>query len=161
LVLCPAKLQEDRKNVLDKYSINVEVASIDSIKKIISKKRYDKIKYVLIDESHKFKDPNTERYPLLQEFIHRTGKKLILLSATPLNLNGRDVYHQIKLFHQGEITELPITPNHLYQFFSKYENGETQLSDVLAELMVRRTRLHIKNNYKQDLKRIGSFPDRV
>ena len=161
LILCPAKLQEERRNVLGKYSINAEVASIDSLKKIGSKKRYNKIKYVLIDESHKFKDPNTQRYPLLQEFIHSTDKKLILLSATPLNLNGRDVYHQIKLFHKGETTELPITPWHLYQFFKKYEKGETQLSDVLAELMIRRTRLHIKKNYKQDLKRIWAFPTRV
>lgn len=161
LVLCPAKLQEEWKTVLDKYSINAEVASIDSLPKIASKTRYNKIKYVLIDESHKFKDPNTMRYPLLQEFIHRTDKKLILLSATPLNLNWRDVYHQIKLFHKWEITNLPIIPNHLYQFFQKYEKGETQLSDVLAELMVRRTRLHIKKHYASDMKIIWSFPTRI
>jgi len=86
---------------------------------------------VLVDESHKFKDPNTQRYPMLQEFIHRTNKKLVLLSATPLNLDGRDVYHQIKLFHKGEDTNLPISPNHLYQFFKKYENGEVELGNIL------------------------------
>lgn len=161
LILCPSKLQEERKHVIGHYGINADVMSIDGLKNIINKKRYDKVQYVLIDESHKFKDPNTQRYPMLQEFIHRTDKKLILLSATPLNLNGRDVYHQIKLFHKWDFTELPIAPNHLYEFFKKYEKWETHLSDVVAELMVRRTRLHIKNQYKKDLERIGVFPDRV
>lgn len=161
LVLAPAKLIKEREKSLRKFGVNAEVKSIDGLHTVIDNSTYDNIKYVLVDESHKFKDPNTQRYPILQEFIHRTDKKLILLSATPLNLDGRDVYHQIKLFHKGEDTNLPISPNHLYQFFKKYENGEVELGNILWELMVRRTRLHIKRYYQKDMKRMDKwFPHR-
>ena len=161
LVLAPAKLIKEREKSLRNFGVNAEVKSIDWLSQIIENPSYDNIKYVLVDESHKFKDPNTQRYPMLQEFIHRTNKKLILLSATPLNLNGRDVYHQIKLFHKWEQTNLPISPNHLYQFFKKYEDGEVELGNVLWELMVRRTRLHIKRYYPKDMERMKKwFPKR-
>ena len=162
LILAPAKLQKEWKKVTRNFWVNAEVASIDGLHNIVTDKSFDKVKYVLVDESHKFKSPNTQRYPLLQEFIHRTNKSLILLSATPLNLNWWDVYNQIKLFHKWERTNLPITPNHLYQFFKWYENWECDLSTVLWELMVRRTRLHIKRFYWKDMKRMGKdFPKRV
>lgn len=161
LVLAPAKLIKEREKALRNFGVNAEVKSIDGLGNIIENSSYDNVKYVLVDESHKFKDPNTQRYPMLQEFIHRTNKKLILLSATPLNLDGRDVYHQIKLFHKGEDTNLPISPNHLYQFFKKYENGEVELGNILWELMVRRTRLHIKRYYQKDMERMDKwFPQR-
>lgn len=161
LVLAPAKLIKEREKALRNFGVNAEVKSIDWLNNIIENSSYDNVKYVLVDESHKFKDPNTQRYPMLQEFIHRTDKKLILLSATPLNLDGRDVYHQIKLFHKGENTNLPISPNHLYQFFKKYENGEVELGNILWELMVRRTRLHIKRYYQKDMERMDKwFPQR-
>lgn len=161
LILSPAKLQKEWTKAIRKFHVNAEVKSIDGLESIINDSSFDDVKYVLVDESHKFKDPNTQRYPLLQEFIHRTNKKLILLSATPLNLDGWDVYHQIKLFHKGEETELPISPNHLYQFFKEYEQWEVQLSNILWELMVRRTRLHIKRYYEKDMKRMGQgFPER-
>lgn len=161
LVLAPAKLIKEREKALRNFGVNAEVKSIDGLGSIIENSSYDNVKYVLVDESHKFKDPNTQRYPMLQEFIHRTDKKLILLSATPLNLDGRDVYHQIKLFHKGEDTNLPISPNHLYQFFKKYENGEVELGNILWELMVRRTRLHIKRYYQKDMERMQKwFPQR-
>ena len=162
LVLCPAKLQKEWKIVLRHFWVNAEVQSIDSLKSVVEEKSYDKVKYVLVDESHKFKDPNTQRYPLLQEFIHRTDKSLIMLSATPLNLNWWDIYHQIKLFHKWETTELPIYPRHLHQFFKRYEDWLCDLSNLLWELMVRRTRLHIKRYYWEDMKRMWKdFPKRV
>lgn len=161
LVIAPAKLIKEREKALRKFNVNAEVKSIDWMEKVVNDPSYDNVKYVLVDESHKFKDPWTARYPLLQEFIHRTNKKLVLLSATPLNLDGWDVYHQIKLFHKGEETNLPITPNHLYQFFKAYENGEVELWNILWELMVRRTRLHIKRYYDKDMQRMQKwFPQR-
>lgn len=162
LVLCPAKLQKEWKIVLRHFWVNAEVQSIDALKNVVEDKSYDNVHYVLIDESHKFKDPNTQRYPLLQEFIHRTNKNLIMLSATPLNLNWWDIYHQIKLFHKWEITDLPIYPRHLRQFFKRYEEWRCDLSNLLWELMVRRTRLHIKRYYWEDMKRMHKdFPKRV
>lgn len=162
LVIAPAWLKDNWESAIDKFWINAKVISQDSLDKVIDDKNYDNFKYVLVDESHKFKDKNSNRYVKLQEFIHKTDKKLILLSATPLNLNGWDIYNQIKLFHKWDDTELPITPNHLYQFFKEYENWYADISDIMKELMVRRTRLQIKRDYKDDLEKHNlSFPKRI
>lgn len=162
LIISPAWLMNNWQEAIDKFWINANIVSQDNLDKIIDDKNYDKFKYILVDESHKFKDKNSNRYVKLQEFIHKTNKQLILLSATPLNLNGWDIYNQIKLFHKWEETKLPITPNHLYKFFKEYEIWKTDISDVMKELMVRRTRLQIKKYYRDDLeKRDLAFPDRV
>ena len=160
LIISPAWLKDNWQDAIDKFWVNANIISQDSLDKVIDDKNYDKFKYVLVDESHKFKDKNSNRYVKLQEFIHKTNKKLILLSATPLNLNWWDIYNQIKLFHIWEETKLPITPNHLYQFFKDYEKWKTDISDIMKELMVRRTRLEITKNYKEDLKTLA-FPKRV
>ncbi len=162
LVIAPAWLIENWEDALNKFQINAKVISQDSLDKVIKDKHYDKFQYVLVDESHKFKDKNSNRYVKLQEFIHKTNKKLILLSATPLNLNGWDIYNQIKLFHKWDETELPITPSHLYQFFKEYEKWNADISDIMKELMVRRTRIQIKRDYEEDLKKHNlSFPQRI
>lgn len=162
LIISPAGLISNWQDTIDKFWINANIISQDSLDKVIDDKNYDKFRYVLVDESHKFKDKNSNRYVKLQEFIHKTNKQLILLSATPLNLNGWDIYNQIKLFHKWEETKLPITPNHLYKFFKEYEEWKSDISDIMKELMVRRTRLQIKKYYRDDLeKRDLAFPTRV
>lgn len=162
LIIAPAWLKDNWQDAIDKFWVNANIISQDSLDKVIDDKNYDKFKYVLVDESHKFKDKNSNRYVKLQEFIHKTNKKLILLSATPLNLNWWDIYNQIKLFHIWEETKLPITPNHLYQFFKDYEKWKTDISDIMKELMVRRTRIQIKTDYSEDLKKNNlAFPERV
>lgn len=162
LIISPAWLINNWQEAIDKFGINANIVSQDNLDKIIGDKNYDKFRYVLVDESHKFKDKNSNRYVKLQEFIHKTNKELILLSATPLNLDWWDIYNQIKLFHKWEDTKLPITPNHLYKFFKLYDDWKADISDIMKELMVRRTRLQIKKYYKDDLeKRDLSFPERV
>ncbi len=162
LIISPSWLINNWQEAINKFGINANIVSQDNLDKILDDKNYDTFRYVLVDESHKFKDKNSNRYVKLQEFIHKTNKELILLSATPLNLNGWDIYNQIKLFHKWEDTKLPIFPNHLYKFFKLYEDKKADLSDIIKELMVRRTRLHIKKYYKEDLeKRDLSFPERV
>jgi len=161
LCLVPPKLIKNWEQVARKFHANVEIRSIYDLEKIYQDSSYDSFEYVLIDESHKFKDKNSSRYAMLQEFIHKTHKKLVLLSATPLNLNWWDIYNQIKLFHIWDKTKLPIHPSNLKEFFKLYEKWQTNLSDILTELMVRRTRLEVKNNYKDDLKKHNlTFPDR-
>ncbi len=65
--------------------------------------------FVLVDESHNFRHSDTQRYHVLQEFL-KTGCRCCFLTATPRNKGAWDIYHQIKLFHQDEQTDLPITP---------------------------------------------------
>jgi superfamily II DNA/RNA helicase len=60
------------------------------------------------------------------------------------------VYNQIKLFHPDDLTDLPISPPNLREFFRGIEQKEKRLPDVLVHLLIRRTRNHILRWYGFD-----------
>jgi hypothetical protein len=98
------------------------------------------------DESHDFRHPDTQRYKLMQNFLS-TGHRCCFLTATPRNKSAWDVYHQIKLFHQGDKTDLPVDPPNLKEYFRLIEKDEKKLPDLLANILIRRTRNHILRWY--------------
>src|SRR5258708_5003676 len=65
---------------------------------------------ILVDESHNFRNRNAQRYENLERILaanNRRGKasgepkKLILLTATPINNNVFDLYNHVNLFTGG------------------------------------------------------------
>ena len=85
----------------------------------------------------------------MQTFLS-TGRHCCLLTATPRNQSAWDVYHQIKLFHQQETTDLPVDPPHLKNYFRMIERGERNLPALLSNILTRRTRNHILRWYGYD-----------
>ena len=74
--------------------------------------KYKDRDFVLIDESHNFRYPDTQRYKIVQQFL-ATGRRCCFLTATPRNKTAWDVYYQIKLFHQDDKTDVKShVPNH-------------------------------------------------
>ncbi|MFH1087200.1 MAG: DEAD/DEAH box helicase [Chloroflexota bacterium] len=105
--------------------------------------------FVLIDESHNFRYPDTQRYKVVQQFLS-TGRRCCFLTATPRNKTAWDVYYQIKLFHQDDKTDLPIDPPDIKQYFKLIEKGDKKLPDLLSNVLIRRTRNHILRWYGFD-----------
>ncbi len=52
--------------------------------------------FVLVDEAHHVRNPNTRRYPALARFC--TGVPVLLLSATPVHNSVQELRHQLGLF---------------------------------------------------------------
>ncbi len=102
---------------------------------------------MLIDESHNFRHHSSQRYEVMADFLSRGLKKVCLLTATPRNRGAGDVYNQIKLFHQDDITQLPIDPPNLKEYFKLIEKGQKRLQDLLVHILIRRTRRHILRWY--------------
>lgn len=73
-----------------------------------------------------------------------------MLTATPRNKSAWDIYHQLKLFHQDDKTDLPIYPPDLKEYFRLVEEGEKKLPDLLSHILIRRTRNHILRFYGFD-----------
>ena len=105
--------------------------------------------FVLVDESHNFRHHDTQRYRVLQSFL-ATGRRCCFLTATPRNKSAWDIYHQIKLFHPEDPTDLPIDPPNLRTYFRQVEKGEKNLPDLLGNILIRRTRNHILRWYGFD-----------
>ncbi|HNC43176.1 MAG TPA: helicase-related protein, partial [Acidobacteriota bacterium] len=156
LVICPAPLIGMWERYNEVYQLNARVLSIgllveteNDAASILNDVMYRDRDFVLVDESHNFRHPDTQRYRLLQQFL-AAGKRCCFLTATPRNKSAWDVYHQIKLFHQEEMTDLPVDPPNLREYFKLVENNNRHLPDLLSNILIRRTRNHILRWYGYD-----------
>jgi superfamily II DNA/RNA helicase len=157
LILCPAPLVEMWERYNEVYQLNARVLSMGYLREsgdgglglLVADSLYRDRDFLLVDESHNLRHSDTQRYKLVQEFLV-SGKPCCFLTATPRNKSAWDVYHQIKLFHQEEKTDFPIDPPNLKEYFRLIERGERKLQDLLANILIRRTRNHILRWYGFD-----------
>lgn len=172
---------------IDKYACFV---SNGSLGKVLDDDNYkywnaDEYDLVLVDEAHKFRNHTTGAFQQLQEICKmprvETGnipgykKKVMLISATPMNNTPADLYYQISMFQDPRRCTIDGVPN-LTAFFSplvvefrkfrKQENFDVKQFKKLAErvrdrvikpLTVRRTRTDIESipRYNKD---VHGFP---
>ncbi|MDP8203069.1 MAG: helicase-related protein [Candidatus Tenebribacter mawsonii] len=158
LVICPAALTEMWERYNEVYELNARILSTGFLREDpekVSNILLDDIKFrdrdfVLIDESHNFRNNDTQRYRILEQYLSFGRIRCCMLTATPRNKNIWDVYNQLKLFHQEELTDMPIDPPNLRSYFKLIESGERQLPSMLSNLLIRRTRNHILRFYGYD-----------
>lgn len=154
LIICPKALEDMWEGYNEIYHLNARVLPMsllkargeEDINMLLENVKYRDRDIVLVDESHNFRHHTTQRYQILQTFLS-TGRKCCFLTATPRNKTAWDIYHQIKLFHLDDKTDLPIEPPDLKQYFKAIEKGERKLPDILAHILIRRTRRHILRWY--------------
>lgn len=157
LIICPAPLVDMWEGYNERYDLNARVLSMGYLKEsddtmlniLMDNIRYKDRDFLLLDESHNFRYPDTQRYRILQQFL-ATGKHCCFLTATPRNKTAWDVYHQIKLFHQDDKTYLPIDPPDLRHYFKLIETGDRKLQDLLGNILRRRKRNDVLKWYGYD-----------
>jgi len=157
LIICPPSLIEMWERYNEVYQLNARVLSMgllkeddeSGVKVLLDDFKYKDRDFVLIDESHNLRHNTTQRYKVLETFL-AAGKRCCLLTATPRNKSAWDIYHQLKLFHQDDKTDLPIDPPDLKEYFRLVEKGEKKLPELLSHILIRRTRNHILRFYGFD-----------
>ncbi|MGP8199379.1 MAG: helicase-related protein [Limisphaerales bacterium] len=157
LILCPAPLTDMWERYNEVYQLNARVLSMGFLREaddgspntLLENVLFKDRDFVLIDESHNLRHRDTQRYKVVEAFLS-TGRRCCFLTATPRNKSAWDVYSQIKLFHHDDKTDLPVDPPDLKQYFKLIEDGERQLPDLLANILIRRTRNHILRWYGFD-----------
>ena len=112
--------------------------------------RYRALDFVLIDESHNFRNTGSQRYHVLESYLATGDRRVVMLTATPRNQSVWDIYNQLHLFHHGDLTDLPIDPPNLRTYFALVEKGQRRLPALLANVLIRRTRQHILRWYGYD-----------
>lgn len=150
LIICPKTLEEMWNDYNDTFDLNAIVLPMSMLvngSPVLTGKKYQDRDFILVDESHNFRHHSSQRYEVLQEFLMRGSRKVCLLTATPRNKGAIDVYNQIKLFHHDDITDIPIDPPNLKDYFKKIDKGERKLQDLLVHVLIRRTRKHILRWY--------------
>ena len=177
LIICPPVLVDYWKNVMSDFDVVADVWSLGKLEHIIEAReklaRYD---YVFIDEAHRFRNAKTEGYEQLHQICR--DKKVILISATPINNYASDIENQIYLFQAKHNSNIIPNIKNLEGFFSRLrsklgqfdkgspeyftqlrKNSEEIRDKLLRHVMVRRTRGEIKEYYAKDLEEQGlKFP---
>ncbi len=155
LIICPKPLVEMWQEYNARYDLTAEILPMSMLQAgergvdVLDDPRYRDRDLVLIDESHNFRHHSTQRYEELSNFLGR-GQKVCLVTATPRNTRAMDIYNQMKLFHPEEVTDLPVEPPNLREYFTQVEKGERRLEDLLTHVIVRRRRRDILRWYGRD-----------
>lgn len=159
LILCPQSLVRMWQHYNEAYELNANVLSMGMLRIdrdhpdyniLLDDERYAERDFVLIDESHNFRNLDNQRYKLLENYLQTGERRCALLTATPRNRAIWDIYNQLKLFHPGERTRIPINPPHLHNFMEAVEKGEQKAASLLSNIMVRRTRMDVLRWYGYD-----------
>lgn len=174
LVICPPVLKPYWEDALRTFYVHS--SKVVSSGKLVEITDYAKYSYVIVDESHRFRNEKTQSYEILKKIC--LGKKVILLSATPLNNKLDDLLAQIKLFQKGRDSTIPGVAN-LEAFFRRQSKALAELNPakredkaqaeriaalvrdkILKHVMIRRTRKEVSKYFGEDIVKNGlKFPD--
>ncbi len=118
----------------------------------------DVYRFVIIDEAHAYRNVDNTWYAALDRLMGGTPKKLLLLTATPVNNSLWDLHNLFLLFarHDSAFNGEPLRIPSLRKFFaesgaSKSENiSEAKLFPLIDALTVRRDRAFIKERYRNE-----------
>ncbi|MFA5228685.1 MAG: helicase-related protein [Candidatus Paceibacterota bacterium] len=170
LILCPANLQTMWRKYVNKYDLK---ADIHSMAKPIDENNVRHYDLIIIDESHNLRNSNGKRYQNIKRLINLQNCKVLMLTATPYNMDFTDLGNQLKLFLKDD-TDLGIQPEQYIrslggerEFSKKHEdyirsikafdrsNEPDDWRELMRLFLIRRTRTFIKENYakEDDLKK--------
>ena len=175
LFICPPVLVDYWRGVLQEFDVSrCDVESLGKLDRIIEKGT-DKYSYIFIDEAHRFRNSATESFTQLHQICR--GKKVVLISATPINNYTSDIENQIYLFQSkqsGTINGIKNIEGFFRGLNSKLAQKEkgtaeyrTQMREnskiirdrLIREVMIRRTRGEVQEYYSDDLEKQGlHFP---
>jgi superfamily II DNA or RNA helicase len=158
LVICPAPLVEMWEHYNEAYHLNARVLSMGMLREddewgpewMLHDERYRYRDFVLVDESHNFRNTGSQRYRVLQTFLSTGDRRCVFLTATPRNKSVWDIYNQLRLFHPTDVTQIPIDPPDLRSYIKLVEEKERRLPALLSHLLIRRTRAHVLRWYGHD-----------
>ncbi|MDR0486427.1 MAG: hypothetical protein LBH29_06875 [Elusimicrobiota bacterium] len=138
---------------------------------------------VIIDEAHKYRNPQTFDYIRLHQLCQ--GNKVILLTATPYNNRPQDLYSLIKLFqipgkstikttnnlgadfdsiiaeYNKEYKKAQKSPKDAAEFDAFVKKITKKMLSIISPVIIRRSRKDLEANtrYREDLKKQKmSFP---
>ncbi|MDD4533979.1 MAG: helicase-related protein [Prevotella sp.] len=197
LVVYPPALEDNWKGTFKLFGIrkHAQFVTNGSLSKILEgKDQYkDKEDYdlIIVDEAHGFRSDSASKYDELQKIckapcsnpglLRSIQKRIMLLSATPLNNRPEDLLNQLLLFQNSQTCTIDGVPN-LKAFFTPFimdykklmkerenrnvtEDVDKLYDDirkkVIDKVTVRRTRNNIINDidYNNDIKEQGiTFP---
>ncbi|HPR17461.1 MAG TPA: helicase-related protein [Candidatus Cloacimonadota bacterium] len=189
LIITPPAIRKNWQDTFDQFGMdNYKIITNGSTHKVSNPEKYD---LIIVDEAHTFRNDTAQAYTNLQILCKTptkyrladskmANKKIILVSATPLNNRPEDIRNLVYLFQDGRDSTLEMS--NLNQFFTRKIEAYKKIKDeqdiaivqkqvakiyeeirekVISPLTIRRTRTDLRNNndYWKDITNQGiEFP---
>jgi len=165
IIVCPASVDQPlwrpalvdigvSENIIHHEELGKEDLDFNYLEDKLHFKLED-IALIVIDESHNFRNPFSNRYENLFTLIEKASvkqkPKILLLTATPMNNTHWDLYFQLmliarnnkRIFFKEGIFDIE-------RQFKKADRGDiSPIGDILQVISIRRTRQYIKENYPE------------
>jgi len=165
LVVCPASLRSMWSKELSLATIASTILSQEELgRQDFDIAGHGDADFILVDESHNFRNRTAQRYENLERLVAMNSgrgkegqrKKIVLLTATPINNDLFDLYNQISFVTQGDRSYFASAGiGDVYKFFlharrdSRDGTGLISLFNLLEEIVIRRTRPFIRKAYPE------------
>ena len=174
LVIAPATLRDGPwRAFISEHLLPVELVSYEDLMadRRLNPEHADAIKLraeindyamVVIDEAHNLRNPGTQRAHALRWLLAGSPpKKLVMLTATPVNNSLWDLFHLLGYFLRNDAAFADAGIRSLRDHFAMAmalnpdDLTPEHLFDVLDAVAVRRTRAFVKRFYPNDTIRVG------
>lgn len=185
LIICPAEVERTWIKFIHKYNIplpkiiHTEVLGhgIKNGTPKLDPQDYKDYSIILVDESHHFRNPQAGRYIWLQQLmslpkpqvktdgkLQQVERKMLFVSATPVNNSVWDIYWQLRLIFGEKLSEIAarVGISDLVEYFKGAEEGLGNIYDLIELVAVRRSRRFLREYYPNAMlegKKI-KFPER-
>lgn len=188
LIVVPPTVEESWRETTERFKLdNCTIVTLGKIGSVRKPEKYD---LVIVDEAHRFRNDSTGQFEELQRLCKTPGerldedgariaKKVILVSATPLNNRPADLRNLISLFQDLRRSSLAVL--NLQAYFATKEKAYADARNlpinearvavkelyadirtkILSEIIIRRTRSDLlgHDEYRNDLETQGvRFP---
>ncbi len=157
LLIIPPNLREQWEGYLRVFNVRLSKKDVLSMyevsQKDFSEEKYRDYDVILIDESHNFRNDNSNRWKNFMKRIKNNKAIYILLTATPINNSLNDLRTQIDMFrdeNKFRNEELFKFYNSLKEYIKKEDDRlKDDIKQLRRKLVVKTTRRDLKRLYKE------------
>lgn len=161
LIVCPASIKPDWEKYLIKKNIdrNAQVVTYNKISDynggLSNAFNIKDINLLVLDEAHWIRNTPTERREAIITLLGNTNAKILCITATPVNNGFLDLHRILNLFLEDD----SLISHGVFSLTENFKIADSQplnnqnllwMDKLLSQVMVKRTRDYIKNNYTKE-----------
>ncbi len=156
VLVVPAVLVPQWRRLLGQFGLEAPVITHESLSvRTVRPSARQPVRLFVVDEAHRFRNPETIRYRALAKFL--VGARVLLVTATPVHNRIADLFHLFRLFlRDHDLTPLGVPS--LRRAAQGALDAQT-LAAVAARLTVARSRSRVRAGYAAG-PLVLSFPER-
>ena len=144
-LVVPAVLVSQWRALLDRFSVQETPIITHESLSVVTARPSDRptAAFVVVDEAHRFRNPETNRYRSLARMV--VGSRVLLVTATPIHNSVADLLHLLRLFlrdHALAALGLPSLRN-----AARREADRSLAYAAVARVIVARSRERVRTGY--------------